>query len=232
LLKTINWSAFDVLFAQINANTKGAPGYPPLVMFKIVLLQQWYNLSDAAAEEAVRDRLSFRRFCGVLLDAQTPDHSSIWRFRQTMDRLGLSEMLLAEVNRQFDARGLIVKKGTLVDAILGLDPRIISASVERPPYEDGKVNPRDPDAGFIIKNDKTYFGYKAHLAVDAESDLVRQAEMTSADLHDSQRGEALIQGDEAAYYPTRPMTARRYGPNLPNRGSTRRSPIRPGTTRR
>jgi IS5 family transposase len=194
LMKTIEWSAFEVLFSQINANTKGAPGYPPLTMFKIILLQQWYSLSDPGAEETVRDRLSFRRFCGIPLDAETPDHSSIWRFRQTIDKLGLSEKLLAEVNRQLDARGLIVKRGTLVDAT------IIAANVKRPPFEEGPVNPRDPDASFTVKNDKTYFGYKAHLAVDEGSDLIRQAEMTSADLHDSQRGEAMIQGDEAAYY--------------------------------
>jgi len=194
LTKTIEWSAFEVLFRPINANTMGAPGYPPLTMFKIVLLQQWYGLSDLAAEEAVRDRLSFRRFCGVPLDAETPDHSSIWRFRQTIDKLGLSEKLLAEVNRQLDARGLIVRRGTLVDAT------IIAANVKRPPYDEGPVNPRDPDASFTVKNDKTYFGYKAHVAVDEQSELIRRAEMTSADLHDSQRGEAMIQGDEAAYY--------------------------------
>ena len=84
----------------------GAPGYPPLTMFKIVLLQQWHTLSDPAAEEAVRDRLSFRRFCGLPLDMETPDHASIWRFRQTIDKLGLSTKLLAEVNRQLDALGL------------------------------------------------------------------------------------------------------------------------------
>lgn len=194
IAKTIDWSAIDVLFSQINAKALGAPGYPPLAMFKIVLLQQWYNLSDPAAEEAVRDRLSFRRFCGIPLDAETPDHSSIWRFRQTIQQLGLAEKLLAEVNRQLDARGLVVKKGTIVDAT------IIAANVKRPPYEEGQVNPRDPDASFTVKNNKTYFGYKAHLAVDEESDLVRQAQMSSADLHDGRKGEALIQGDEKAYY--------------------------------
>ena len=124
----------------------------------------------------------------------TPDHSSIWRFRQRIEKLGLSEALLAEVNRQFDARGLIIKRGTLVDAT------IIAAAVKPPPMEEGQVNPRDPDASFTVKNDETYFGYKTHLAMDKESGLVRQAEMTSADLHDSQRGEAMIQGDEKAYY--------------------------------
>ncbi len=73
------------------------PRYPPLAMFKILLLQQWRTLSDPAAEEAARDRLSFRRFCGLPLDVETPDHASIWRFRQTIDKLSLSTKLLAEV---------------------------------------------------------------------------------------------------------------------------------------
>ena len=194
IARTFEWAAFDVLMRPLHSSSDGAPAYPPLTMFKIVLLQQWYGLSDPGAEEAVRDRLSFRRFCGVPLDEETPDHSSIWRFRQRLAKLGLSEQLLAEVTRQLAARRLIVKRGTLVDAT------IIAAAVQRPPIEDGQVNARDPDAGFTVKNGETYFGYKARLAVDEESDLVRQAEMTSADLHDSQRGEAMIQGDEEACY--------------------------------
>ena len=158
IAKTFELSAFDVLLRSLHGSADGAPAYPPLALFKIVLLQQWYGLSDPSAEEAVRDRLSFRRFCGIPLDEGTPDHSSIWRFRQRIDKLGLSEKLLAEVNRQLDARGLIVKHGTLVDAT------IISAAVKRPAFEDGQVNPRDPDASFTVKNGETFFGYKAHLA--------------------------------------------------------------------
>ena len=194
ITKLFDWKAFEVIFKEINSDTLGAPGYPPLAMFKIVLLQQWYCLSDPGAEEALRDRLSFRRFCGIPLDCDTPDHSSIWRFRQTVDRLGLTGKLLAEVNRQLDKAGLIVKRGNLVDAT------IIAAAVKRPPYKEGQVSERDPDAGFTIKHGKTYFGYKAHLSVDEESGIVRQAEMSSADLHDSQKGEDLIQGDEKAYF--------------------------------
>jgi transposase, IS5 family len=192
--QAFNWSAFGVLLAQIHGSEKGAPGYPPITMFKIVLLQQWYTLSDPAAEEAVRDRLSFRRFCGLPLDRETPDHSSIWRFRQAIDARGLSEALLAEANRQLDARGLVFKSGTLVDATL------IAAAVKRPPYGGGGVNPRDPDARFTKKRGETYFGYKAHVAVDEGSGLVRKAQMTSANLHDSQLGEAMIQGDEQGFF--------------------------------
>ena len=191
---TFDWAAFEALLAPIHASRRGAPGYPPLVMFKIVLLQQWHTLSDPGAEEAVRDRLSFRRFCGLPLEMETPDHASIWRFRQTIDTLDLSAKLLAETNRQLDALGLIVKRGTLVDATL------IAACVKRPPYGSGGINPRDPDARITMKRKKTYFGYKAHLAVDEDSGLVRQAEMTSANIHDSGLAEALIQGDEQGVF--------------------------------
>jgi transposase, IS5 family len=77
--RAFDWSAFEALQAPIHASTRGAPGYPPLAMFKILLLQQWHTLSDPGAEEAVRDRLSFRRFCGLPLEVETPDHASIWR---------------------------------------------------------------------------------------------------------------------------------------------------------
>jgi IS5 family transposase len=135
---TFDWSAFDVILRPLHSSCEGAPAYPPLVMFKIVLLQQWYSRSDPGAEEAVRDCLSFRRFCSVLLDEETPDHSSIWRFRQRLAKLGLDEALLAEVNRQLDARGLIVKRGTLVDAT------IIAATVKPPAFEEGQVKATKP----------------------------------------------------------------------------------------
>jgi IS5 family transposase len=153
------------------------------------ILQQWHTLSGPGAEEAVRDRLSFRRFCGLSLEVETTDHASIWRFRrQTIDKFGLSAALLSETNRQLDALGLIVKRGTLVDATL------MAVSLKRPPYGSGRMNPRDPDARVTMKR-KT-----AHLAVDQESGLVRQAEMTSANVHDCRLAEALIQGDEQGYF--------------------------------
>src|SRR5580700_3834521 len=206
-----DWSAFEDLLSPVHGSAMGAPGYPPLTMFKIVLLQQWHSLSDPAAEEAVRDRLSFRRFCGLPLDVKTPDHASIWRFRQTIDKLGLSVALLAEVNRQLDARGFVIKRGTLVDAT------IIAGAVRRP-YQGGGVNPRDPDARFTRKRDKTYFGYKAHLAVDEGSGLVRQAEMTSANVHDSRFGEALTQGDEEGYFADKAYSSQAFRDTLERRG--------------
>ena len=187
-------------------------GYPPLTMVKILLPQQWHTLSDPGAEEAVRDRLSFRRFCGLPLAAETPDHASIWRFRQTIDKLGLSAALLAETNRQLDALGLIVKRGTLVDATL------IEAAVKRPAYGDKGVNPRDPDARVTMKRKTVHFGYKAHLAVDEGSGLVRQAEMTSANVHDFRLAEALIQGDEQGYFADKAYSSQAFRERLEGRG--------------
>jgi transposase, IS5 family len=204
--------AFEALLAPIHALIRGAPGYPPLTMLKILLLQQWHRLSDPGAEEAVRDRLSFRRFCGLPLEVETPDHASIWRFRQTIDKLGLSAALLFETNRQLDALGLIVKRGTLVDATL------IAAAVKRPAYGDGGVNPRDPDARVTMKRKKAHFGFKAHLAVDEGSGLVRQAEMTSANVHDFRLAEALIQGDEQGYFADKAYSSQAFRETLERRG--------------
>src|SRR3974390_2407781 len=103
ITKTFDWSAFDVILRPLHSSCEGAPAYPPLVMFKIVLLQQWYSLSEPAAEEAVRDRPSFRRFCGVPLDEETPDHSPIWRFRQHLGKLRLGEERISQGKRQLDA---------------------------------------------------------------------------------------------------------------------------------
>ena len=210
--QAFDWPAFEALLAPIHASARGAPGWPPLTMFKIVLLQQWHTLSDPRTEEAVRDRLSFRRFCGLPLEVETPDHASIWRFRQTIDKLGLSGRLLAEVNRQLDALGLMVKRGTLVDATL------MAAAVKRPPYGSGGVNPRDKDARVTMKRKKSHFGYKAHLAVDEGSGFVRQAEMTSANVHDSRLAEALIQGDEQGYFADKAYSGQAFRETLERRG--------------
>ncbi len=128
------------------------------------------------------------------LDEGVPDHSTIWRFRQTFAALGAAEKLFLEINRQLDARGLIIRKGTLIDAT------IVKPAVAPPPAKEGTVSERDPEAGWTTKNGESTFGYKAHIAVDEGSNLIREAILTGADLHDSQAVRALIQGDETAVY--------------------------------
>jgi IS5 family transposase len=190
----IDWPAIALVLSKIYNSDEGRPSYPVLTLVRLLLLQQWYCLSDPGLEEAVDDRLSFRRFSGLPLDEGVPDHSTIWRFRQELERHGLSKALFAEINRQLDARGLIVRKGTLIDAT------IVKAAVKPPAYKEGTVSERDPEAGWTKKNNKSHFGYKAHIGVDQDSEIIRDAILTSADLHDSIVGASLVQGDEQAVY--------------------------------
>jgi transposase, IS5 family len=190
----IDWADLETIVEGVYASREGGLAYPLLTYVKLLLLQQWYGLSDEGLEAAVDDRLSFRRFAGIPLSESVPDHSSVWRFREELARRGLAEKLLAEVNRQLDARGLILRRGTLIDAT------ILDAAVHPPGGDAGEVSERDPQAGWTRKNGKSRFGYKAHVAVDEGSGIVREAVMTPADVHDSVPADDLVQGDEAAVY--------------------------------
>ena len=130
LTQLIDWTPLEALVADLHAAANGRPSYPPLLMVKVLLLQQWYQASDPAMEEALRERLSFRRFVGLGLQDDAPDHSTISRSRTGLTAAGLAETLFAAVTRQLAARGLVVKQGTLLDATL------VAAQV-RPPGRRG-----------------------------------------------------------------------------------------------
>jgi IS5 family transposase len=192
----VDWAGLEVLLAPL-ASPIGRPGYGVLTLFKALLLQAWYGLSDPGLEDALGDRVSFRRFVGLSWDEGTPDHSVISRFRSDLVRHGLDRLVFAAVSGQLEARGLIVKQGTLIDASL------IRSAAGAPPVsaaDGGRVSPVDPDARWAKKGNKATFGYKLHVAVDGDSGLVRAAEVTSANVNDCVLGPALVQGDEAMVY--------------------------------
>jgi transposase, IS5 family len=190
----VDWAGFERLLGEVYAAPVGRPSYGPLVLMKCVLLQQWYRLSDPGLEEALSDRLSFRRFVGLALADPVPDHSTLSRFRSELVRRGLAEPLLAELNRQLDARGLMVKTGTLIDASL------VEADGRRPRQGEPVERRSDRDASWNAMPETPLFGYKAHLAVDQGSGLVRQAILTPANVSDKAPFLALVQGDEQAVY--------------------------------
>src|SRR3954451_11368410 len=190
----IDWPALETIVAGIYSSREDCLAYPLLTYVRLLLLQQWYGLPDEGLEAAVDDRLSFRRFAGIPLSESVPDHSSVWRFREQLAKRGLAERPLAEANRQLDAEGLILRRGTLIDATL------LEAAVRPPGGDAGEVSGRDPQAGWTKKNGKSRFGYKGHVAVDEGSGIVREAVMTPADVHDSVTGDDLVQGDEEAVY--------------------------------
>ncbi len=189
----VSWDRFDRLLRPVRAS-RGRPGYPALSLFKALLLQQWYGLSDPGLEEALADRLSFRRFCGFALEDTTPDETTFVRFRQALVAQELSERLFAELSEQLDQQGMVVKQGTLIDATL------VAAAVARPPGRAGETSARDPEASWTRRGRVGHFGYKAHLAVDQGSGLIRKAVLTGAKTAESEVGDHLISGDERAVY--------------------------------
>ena len=202
----INWSGFAALAEGLRSGT-GRPPYPALAMLKALYLQAMYDLSDPGLEEALLDRLSFRRFCGFPLDGGTPDETTLLRFRHAAAESGLLERCFAEANRQLEAKGLMVKKGTLLDATL------VAATHNRPPIEagPGASHPKEPEATWTKKNGRSHFGYKAHVAMDKGSGLVRRAILTGAKVHESEVADRLISWDERAVYGDKayPLKARR-----------------------
>jgi transposase, IS5 family len=204
----VDWAAVDAVLASLRPGPMGAPGYPVSVLFKALLLQQWYGLSDPALEDALGDRLSFRRFCGMPLDRKMPDHSTIWRFRENLSKSGLAAAAFACVTGQIEKAGLVLRKGTLIDASL------VPAAVNKPAPPQGELPPDsngraasklvrsvlDPDAAWTKKDGRRYFGYKAHVALDMQSRIIRRLAFTPANVNDTSCADALICGDERTVY--------------------------------
>jgi len=224
LSSLVKWYRFEKHLARLRDDTgKGAgrPAYRPLVMFKALLLQSLYGLSDMELEEVLCDRLSFKRFVGLALDETVPDHSTLCRFRNLLISEALLDKLFSELDRQLDAAGLILRRGTMLDAT------VIETTAARPPKgrnddfdadtdtgldagpsgseRDGPVErlprqaPSDPDARFTRRKGKagSAYGYKAHVGVDEGSGLILRVVTTPANVNDTVVADLLITGDEA-----------------------------------
>ncbi|NGX59821.1 MAG: hypothetical protein KR126chlam3_00978 [Chlamydiae bacterium] len=191
--KLVDWQPFEAMLNRVYSSPTGRPSHPVLLMFKALLLQAWYNLSDYALEEALDDRLSFRRFVALSVAERAPDHSAFSRFRDQLIQHGIHEPLFNELNRQLEKRGLIIKKGTLVDAT------VIEAAPKKPrKNEDGTAGKStvDPEANWTKKGGEYLFGYKAHVGIDQDSELIRRIEMTPAHVHDGEMFGKVVSGDE------------------------------------
>lgn len=207
LTSLVKWYRFEKILAGFDDDGPGRPSYPALVMFKALLLQSLYGLSDPELEDALGDRLSFRRFVGLSLEDRVPDHSTICRFRNALIAAGTLEKLFAELDRQLEKAGVLVKRGTMLDATV-----IATGASAKPPKDRA---PHDPEAGFAKRQGKTgsTYGYKAHVGVDMGSGLIRRVVTTAANVPDTVPADELICGDEAevladAAYHTRAREAR------------------------
>jgi transposase, IS5 family len=210
----IDWSRLEPVLKEIRSGTFGRPPFPPLAMVKALYLQVLYGLSDPELEDALLDRNSFRAFCRFNLEDKTPDETTFCRFRGEAAQGRILEACFEEINRQLDAKGLMLKKGTLMDAT------IVSAA-HKPPEREvgmGQTDPREPGADWINKNGKSFFGYKLHIGADEGSLLIRKAVFTPARVQDVEMCEALISGDEKAIYADRAYESRARRAELKARG--------------
>ena len=190
LTELVKWYRFERLLSGMRSEGPGRPGYLPLAMFKALLLQSLYGLSDAELEAALGDRLSFKRFVGLSLEDEVPDHTTLCRFRNRLVEEGLLDRLFAELDRQLDKAGVILKRGTMLDATL-IETQAAS------PGTDGKAS-ADPDAAIAKRSGKEgfTFGYKAHVGVDQGSGIIRSVIATPANVNDTVPADGLIRGDE------------------------------------
>jgi IS5 family transposase len=169
----------------------GRRPFPLAVMLRIYCLQQWYNLSDPGAEEALYDIQSMRAFCGLELGRDAiPDETTILNFRHLLERHDLTKAIFSAVAEHLAAKGELLRGGTIVDATL------IAAS----PSTKNMAHKRDPEMTQSKKGNQWYFGMKAHVGVDAESGLVHTAGVTTGKVHDAKVMHHLIREDDRAVY--------------------------------
>ncbi len=203
----VKWYRFEKLIGHLrDEQGPGRPGYPVQLLFRALVLQSLYGLSDRELEDALTDRLSFKRFAGLSFEEAVPDHTVLNRFRNRLIEEKLIAKLFAELDRQLENAGLILKRGTMLDATL-------IETVSAPP--SGDKPSADPDARITKRQGKSgfTFGYKAHVGVDEGSGLIRTVVTTAANINDTTPADELIRGDERniwadAAYDTHPRRAR------------------------
>jgi IS5 family transposase len=187
----VRWYRFEKLLGGLRDEGPGRAAWPPLVLFKALLVGSLYGLSERELEEALADRLSFRRFVGLSYEETVPDHSVLNRFRNELVRAGLFERMFAELDKQLMAAGVILRRGTMLDAT-------VIEAVSSPPPKGEQASATDPDARFTKRQGKagSSYGYKAHVGVDEGSGLIRTVITTPANVNDTTPADALIRGDE------------------------------------
>jgi IS5 family transposase len=212
----IEWRLFEGILNRVFAKDRGAGGRPPynyLLLFKTLILQRLFNISDDQAEFQINDRMTFRRFLGLSLGDQVPDAKTIWLFRDTLVKAGVMEGLFNSFSHQLVQQGIISHKGTIVDATFVEAPRQRNTREENQQIKEGKtpedweksenvdkVRQKDTDARWTIKNKERHFGYKDHVKTDAESKLITGYSVTDASVHDSQALIGLMDEKDKVLY--------------------------------
>lgn len=196
----LEWTNIETLLSSIYASNTGRPSYPLLTLFRALLLGTWYRLSDVQLAQCLYRDLLFRKFCHLELGGEVPEASTLGRFRTRLVEHNLWDQLLTEINRQLEAKNIIMTEGRI--NIIDATP-IEAAQSGSGNDKEGKPT-KDPEAGWHVKNDsrgnkKSIYGFSVHTGVD-EDGFIHSQRVTPGNLHDSQERDNLLLGDETALY--------------------------------
>lgn len=187
----------------------GRPPYDYVLMFKILVIQHFYNISDDQTEFCINDRMSFMQFLNLQIGQRIPDAKTIWHFKNELSREDMSSKLFTTLHNQLLADGIILNKGTIVDASFVNVPRQrnsreenaqIKQGVEMEEWSAQKARQKDTDARWTKKNDETHYGYKDHVKADEKTKLITGYEVTDASVHDSQMLDDLLDDEDTIVY--------------------------------
>ncbi len=200
LLKgSVDWELFrgdlEIIRRKERKSPAGRKPFDVVLMFKVLVLQSLYNLSDDAVEYQVRDRLSFMRFLDLTIGDRVPDAKTIWLFREHLQKAGLVKKLFKRFDRYLRQHGFTAKKGQIVDASIVSVPIQRNSREENKLIKDGDVpedwheakqRQKDVSARWSARRHKHAFGYKNHISIDADKKFIRNYIVTNAAVHDSQ----------------------------------------------
>jgi transposase, IS5 family len=203
----VDWDAFrpslKIIHHKQRKSNAGRKPHDVTLMFKMLVLQAFYNLSDDQTEYHVRDRLSFQRFLGLSPEDTVPDAKTLWLFREQLARHGLIEKLFGHFDEQLWQSGLMPKGGQLIDASLVNVPKNRNTRDKTKQIKEGRTpdgwdgkptmkRQKDEDARWTKKHGKTHYGYKNHINIDKEHKLIQRYAVTDASVHDSQVFDELL----------------------------------------
>jgi IS5 family transposase len=207
----VDWKLFRPLLEEVRDKERksnaGRKPFDVVLMFKVLILQSLYNLSDEQTEFQIRDRLSFMRFLDLSLGDDVPDAKTIWLFREQLTEAGVIEKAFDQFEAYLCEQGFSARKGQIVDASIVPVPKQRNSREENKRIKQGEVpedwseqkkRQKDTEARWTKKNGQNYYGYKNHIDVDVKHKLIRSYEVTPASVHDSQVFEGLLDEDNSS----------------------------------
>ena len=211
--KVVDWRALVEIVKGLDRTQGGRGGRPPIsfeIKLKMLFLQYTFNLSDEELEDQLIDRLSFQQFVGLGYDQEIPDFTTFWHFKEALVREKLMDKVFASILGQIEERGLILKKGTIVDATIIPSANQPLSKAKRERLEREPSSQIDTDARSTAKGGKRLFGYKGHIGIDAGSKIIRKRAFTPAQVHDLREMENLMSGDEESIWADKNYRTRRH----------------------